>query len=341
LAKVVWGSFGRGTPHRNPIYGLLLGKLRNALSVTKSEIGLIVHILGNASGGLYMNRPFSAQIVRHDRHTFLVDCGEGTQMQIFHLGAQITGIAHIFISHLHGDHVLGLMGILSNYSMKQRTAALQVFGPVGLRAFIEQQLNILQIHLTYPLQIQELQTESPEIIVQLDTIQVSTIPLIHRVEAIGYLFTTIAPKLLKIKVNAIAQHNLSIAQIKEAKKGSDIELEDGTILKNENLTYPKAPARSYAYCSDTAYSETVIDVVKGVDLLYHEATFLEEQRALAIKTKHSTALDAAQVAAKAGVKKLLLGHLSGRFADFKLHEAEARTVFSESYGSEVGKKYEV
>jgi ribonuclease Z len=302
---------------------------------------MTVQILGNASGGLYMNRAFSAQIVQHGRHHFLVDCGEGTQMQVYEFGVKLDKIEFIFISHLHGDHVLGLMGILSNFSMQKRTKNLQIFGPAPIRAFLETQIAHLQLYLTYPLLIHEIQTETPELLATFDTIQVSTIPLVHRVPTIGYIFTTIAPKLKNIRPEVIDQYRLSIDQIKAVKEGKNIRQRNGDLIENTSLVLPTAPVCSYAYCSDTAYSEAVIEAVKGVNLLYHEATFLEDQRELAEKTKHSTAKDAALVAQQAGVKKLILGHLSGRFSDFTAHEAEARTIFAESYGSIIGETYQI
>jgi ribonuclease Z len=300
-----------------------------------------VQILGNNSGGLFIKRHFSAQVVQLEGRRYLIDCGEGTQMQIVKYKVKFERIHHIFISHLHGDHVLGLVGLISSFTMRLRKAPLDVYGPDGLKRFLEVQFELCSVRLSFEVRVHIVSCTQSALLVDDDMIEISTIPLKHRVPAVGYLFRSKPAKLLNLRPDVVPAYGLSIEQIKAAKAGQDVFDANGTLIAPDLLTLPIKPTVAYAYCSDTAYSEKVVESVRGVDLLYHEATFLEKARARATETGHSTAVDAANVAQKAGVKRLILGHLSGRYDDWELHLAEARPIFAETYGTEEGENYEL
>ena len=298
-----------------------------------------VQILGNNSGGLFIKRYFSAQVLRHEQFLFLIDCGEATQMQCAKYHVKIERVDQIFISHLHGDHILGLMGLISSFGMQQRKRPLQIFAPDGLKRFLDVQIEVCQIKLPYPLEVHIVDCSESKIIWENELISVRSIPLRHRVPASGYLFSTKRKVGRNISGAAIQTFSLTISQILDAKKGNPIFNLQGMQIPESELYVDPKPLVRYAYCSDTAYSEEVIALVKGVDILYHEATFLEDNRERATSTGHSTATDAAMVAQKAQVGKLLLGHLSGRFADFETHLEEAQPIFPETYGTIEGETY--
>lgn len=314
-------------------------------------MGFILTILGSSSALPTATTNPTAHLLNVNERFFLIDCGEGTQMQLRRNRVKIQRINHIFISHLHGDHYFGLIGLITTMQLLGRENPLHVFSPPGLKPIIEIQLNSpVQVSTgenfttpeeregSFSLIFHELDARQHKIIFEDDKITVSSIPLKHRIPCCGFLFKE-KTKLRNIVKEVLAKHELSFEQIQKLKLGEDLIKEDGTIIKNEELTIAPAPSLSYAFCSDTQYNESIIPVVEGVDLLYHEATFLHELEKQAKKTAHSTALQAATIAKKANVKQLIIGHFSARYKNPDLLLKEAKSVFENTLPAEEGKKY--
>lgn len=297
-------------------------------------------ILGNGAGGPFQGRNYTAQVLQVENHFFLIDCGEGTQHQLFRYLVPYDRFQQIFISHLHGDHVFGLFGLLTSYCLKQREKKLEIFSPPGLRELIERIAHTFGFAFPFPLEFTEVDASVSETVYENKYLEVRTIPLNHRIACCGWLFRE-KQKPRNIRKDKIAEFDIPFQLIPGIKAGADLNLPDGRLIPNEALTLPPRPPRSFAFCSDTAPSARIIETVTGVDLLYHEATFTEEHRTEAGISFHSTAIQAAETAREAGVKKLLLGHFSGRYADVEQHLAEARGIFAESYASEEGHTYPV
>lgn len=268
----------------------------------------------------------TSQVLEVRNHLFLIDCGEGTQVALRRNRIKFSRIKHIFISHLHGDHFFGLMGVISTFSLLKRTAPLTVYGPKGIKEIVLLQLKMTKSFTSYPLHFCELESKTPELIFEDDRVSVTTIPLKHRIYANGYLFVE---KLRDRKLNISTCLNLDIdkAYYSKIKQGGDITQDNGTVIKNSDLTFDPLPPKSYAYCSDTAYKEDIIDQVKEVTALYHESTFVDSHKHLCKPTGHSTAAQAAQIAAKANVEKLILGHFSTRYRDLNVFIEEAKPIF--------------
>ena len=283
-------------------------------------------ILGCHSATPRENKHTSSQLIEVAGNLFLIDCGEGTQMQLRKSKAKFSRIKHIFISHLHGDHFYGLIGLISTFRLLGRTTDLHIYGPVGIKESITLQLKLANSWTNYSLCFHELSSTESELIYEDEGVTVSTIPLDHRVYTNGFLFTT-KSKMRKINTQAIEGLELEHFHFKQLQQGQSIELSNGELIENEKLTFSPDPPKQYAYCSDTAYNEKIIPLIKGVDLLYHEATFLESHSDLAAKTKHSTALQAAKIAQAAQVKKLVLGHYSNRYDDKAAFIDEASRIF--------------
>jgi ribonuclease Z len=271
----------------------------------------------------------SSQLVEIENNHFLVDCGEGVQMQLMRYQVNFHRINHIFISHLHGDHFLGLMGLIFTMHLQRRTNDLHLYSHRGLDEIITTQLRYTRSWPNFKLVFHRLEKDVREVIYEDNSLTVETIPLQHKIRCSGFLFKEKA-KPRRIDKTKLPE-DLLIKQIAALKKGEDVIDEAGDILyKNEDLTLPPRPSYSYAYCSDTAYHESLIEQIQGVDLLYHEATFLHEDESKALETQHSTALQAAQIAKKAEVGKLLLGHFSARYRDLNPVLEEARKIFIKS-----------
>lgn len=297
-------------------------------------------ILGNSSGGPFHGRHYTAQVLQVENHTFLIDCGEGTQMQIFKYRVKVDACNQIFISHLHGDHVFGLIGLLTNWSHKKRSQPLHIFSPPGLQELIETTIRVCGIKPSYEIVFQVVDPSVSTKIFENAKVEVWTIPLHHRSPTSGWLFREkVKPR--NIRPEKIEAYNIHFSAIPAIKAGGDFDLPDGRVISNAELTVDPPIPLSYAFCSDTTFSEAVIEVVHGVDLLYHEATFIEENAREAIISFHSTAAQAAEVARRAGVKRLILGHISGRYADTAQHLAEARAVFENVEIAEEGGRWEV
>jgi ribonuclease Z len=268
----------------------------------------------------------SAQLVEVQNRSFLVDCGEGTQMQLMKLQANLHRINHIFISHLHGDHYLGLPGLIFTMHLQRRTNELHIYGHRGLDEIITTQFKYSQSSPNFKIIFHSLERDVKEVIYEDDKLTVETIPLSHRIKCSGFLFKE-KPKPRRIDKEKMPA-SLTLQQIASLKRGDDILDEEGNVLY-KNLEYTLSPRRSraYAYCSDTAYNEKMIDQISGVNILYHEATFTEDEISKANETFHSTARQAATIALKAKADKLLLGHFSARYRELDPILDEAKKVF--------------
>ncbi|GAL87686.1 ribonuclease Z [Sporocytophaga myxococcoides] len=293
-----------------------------------------IKILGSSSATPVFNRHHSSQLLTINNQLFLIDCGEGTQLQLIKYKIRFTKINYIFISHLHGDHYLGLVGLLSTMHLNGRTKDLYLFGPPGLDEIITIQLKHSETFLNFKIIFTELDTTTQKVILDLENLTVETIPLIHRINCCGFLFKE-KPKKRKIDKTKIPDH-VTPLQIIALKEGEDVIDKEGNLLKSEQYTFPARKSRSYAYCSDTAYNPGMFGQIKGVDMLYHEATFLHDMESRAKETYHSTTLQAAWTAKETKVKTLLLGHFSARYKDIEPHLAEARTIFQNSFLAEEG-----
>ncbi len=280
----------------------------------------------------------SAQLLNVRERLFLIDCGEGTQERLRMAQVNMGRIARVFISHMHGDHYLGLMGLISSMHLLGRTMALHVHGPLELREVIELQLRISKTYLRFPLRFHAVAHRSGEPVYSDERVEVTELALRHRIESTGYLFReTLRPRHLRKETVELIPHYAR----KAVKMGEDLRLPDGRVIPNAELTEPPSPPRSYAYCSDTAYAPELVPVLKGVDLLYHEATFTEDLAARAKETMHSTARQAATLARDAQVGQLLLGHFSSRYKDTDRLLSEALDVFPNTLPAQEGRTYEV
>lgn len=286
-----------------------------------------ITILGSSGALPAYGRHPSAQLIEIQNRYFLVDCGEAVQMQLIKFQGNYHRISHIFISHLHGDHYLGLMGLIFTMHLQRRTNDLHIHSHRGLDEIITTQLKYSQSVPSFKIIFHTLKKDVREIIFEDDALTVETIPLTHKIRCSGFLFRE-KPKPRRID-KAVLPEGLLIQQLAGLKRGEDVIDDDGNVLyKNEMLTLTPRKSRSYAYCSDTAYSEGIVEQIKGIDLLYHEATFANDEESKARETKHSTAAQAARIAALANVRQLLLGHFSARYKDPQPLLDEAIPVFS-------------
>ncbi|MDR6759920.1 ribonuclease Z [Flavobacterium sp. 2755] len=268
----------------------------------------------------------TSQVLEIKNRLFLIDCGEGTQVQLRKNKIKFSKINHIFISHLHGDHLFGLIGTISTFSLLGRTTDLHIYGPKGIKELILLQLKLTESWTTYNLFFHELESKESEVIFEDNRVIVKTIPLKHRVYTNGYLFQE-KPGERKLNVEAAQHYNIHTAYYQKIKNGGNVTLDDGTVIENEKLSFDPIPAMSYAFCSDTVYNEEVIPIIENADVLYHESTFLESEAPLAQKTLHSTAKEAARIALKANVKHLVLGHYSTRYDGIERFKEEAEEIF--------------
>jgi len=268
----------------------------------------------------------TAQVLEIRNRMFLIDCGEGTQVQLRKNKLKFSKINHIFISHLHGDHMYGLVGLISTFMLLNRQTDLHVYGPKGIKEIILLQLRYSNSFTGYNLYFHELESKESEVIFEDDKVIVKTIPLQHRIYTNGFLFQE-KPKERKLNVEAIEHYQIDKAYYRKIKYGGDITLDNGKIIPNAELSFDPEPTKSYAFCSDTVYNEGIVPHIQNVDVLYHEATFLESEADKAEKTMHSTAKQAATIAKLANVKHLVLGHYSTRYSSIELFQQEAETIF--------------
>ena len=253
---------------------------------------------------------------------------------------KFSAINHIFISHLHGDHFYGLIGLISTFNLLNRNNDLTVYGPKGIQEIIKLQLKFSNSWPQYKLHFVELTSDESEIIFEDDKVIVRTIPLKHRVYTNGFLFQEKIKK-RKINVNAVQNYEIETCYFQNIKNGKDITLEDGRVIPNSELTFDPEEPKSYAFCSDTIYNESIIPIIKNVDVLYHETTFLESEAELAKKTMHSTAKEAARIALQVHCKQLILGHYSTRYESISFFKEEAQTIFENTLLADDGKVFEL
>ncbi len=298
-----------------------------------------LHILGcYAATPRTVTHP-SAQILEIKNHMVLIDCGEGTQMQLRKHKIKFSRINHIFISHLHGDHFFGLPGLVATFRLLGREKALHIYGPKGIKEAITLFLKLGDSWTNYPLHFHELTAKEPEPIFEDEKITVTTIPLNHRVYTNGFLFQEKLGE-RKLHIEAVQKYNIDISSYQNLKNGRDVVLDDGSTVLNTELTFDPPPPKSYAYCSDTQYKPALIPQLHGVDVLYHESTFLETEAHLAKKTKHATAKEAASIAKDAGVGQLVLGHYSTRYKSLHQFKEEAQEIFPNVLLAEDGKVFD-
>ena len=281
----------------------------------------------------------TSQILEIRNHMFLIDCGEGTQVQLRKNKLKFSKINHIFISHLHGDHFYGLVGLISTFMLLNRQTDLHIYGPKGIKEIILMQLRYSDSFTGYNLYFHELESKMSEIIFEDEKVIVKSIPLSHRIYTNGFLFQEKVGD-RKLNIDAVNKFEIDSCYYQKIKNGKDITLDDGTVVFNDELTFDPIQPKSYAFCSDTMYDESIVPIIHGVDVLYHEATFLESEADKALKTKHSTAIEAATIALKSNVKHLILGHYSTRYANIELFREEAITVFPTTYLADDGKQFE-
>jgi ribonuclease Z len=305
--------------------------LQNAMKLT---------ILGTSSALPTSERSPSAHVLNAHERLFLIDCGEGTQMQLRKNRIRFGKINHIFISHLHGDHVFGLYGLLSTLSLMGRKSKMHLYAPSGFENILVSHLKDFDIHLSFEIDFIPLGGRDPVLILDDKYLNVTSFPLQHRIPSFGFLFRE---KLLERNIikESILKYQIPVVRIPAIKKGEDFIATDGTVIKNDEITIPHAEPLSYAYCSDTKYFKRLASFVKDVSVLYHEATFDMSKEDLAALTGHSTTLDAAKTALNAKAGRLIIGHFSGRYKDISFLVEEARTIFPETYAAVDGLSIEI
>ncbi len=288
-----------------------------------------LHILGCGSA-LPTTRHFpTSQIVNVRDKLFMIDCGEGAQLQFRKSHLKFSRLNHIFISHLHGDHCFGLLGLISTLNLLGRTAELHIHSPKGLETLLTPMLDFFNRQMTYKVLFHEFDTKEPTLIYEDRSLTVTTIPLRHRMPCCGFLFAE------KRRPNHIIRemvdfYQVPVYELNRIKNGADYVTPEGKTVSNSLLTRPSAPSRSYAYCSDTICLPSIVEQIKGVDLLFHEATFANEDAPRAKETFHTTAAQAAEIARRAEVKKLLIGHFSARYEDENVLLQEASAIFPDT-----------
>lgn len=285
-----------------------------------------VTVLGSSSAMPTSSRFPSAHVLNAHERLFLIDCAEGTQIQLRRFRVKFAKINHIFISHLHGDHTLGLIGLISSFNLLGREADLHIYAHKELEKNLQYNINFFVDSLNFKIVFHPLVHNKHVIIYEDSKIIVESFPLKHRVPSMGFIFRE-KQGLPNIKKELIEKYGLTLAEITCIKNGSDLTTSDGLTIQNSELTYYSSEPRSYAYCSDTMYSEKLIGFVKNVDLLYHEATFTSGDITLAKQTGHSTSAQAATIALKSGAKKLIIGHFSSRYKRISELEDEAKSIF--------------
>lgn len=268
----------------------------------------------------------TSQVLEIKGHLFLIDCGEGTQVQLRKYKVKFSRIKHVFISHLHGDHFFGLPGLISTFHLMGRETEMHIYGPKGIKEVILLLLKLGKSHTKFPLYFHELTETSPQLIFEDDKLTVETIPLTHRVYTNGFLFKE-KPGERKLNIELARDLNIDLSYYHKIKQGYDVENRDGKLIANSQITFDPPLPKSYAYCSDTSYNPVMVPQITGVTVLYHESTFLDLHYQLAEKTKHSTSKEAAAIARKSQVGCLILGHYSGRYNNLEIFRKEAMEIF--------------
>jgi len=298
-----------------------------------------ITILGSGSALPTSKIHPSAHIINAYEHFFLIDCGEGTQMQLRKFKINLSKIEHILISHIHGDHVYGLLGLLSTFNLLNRQNDIFIYGHPELEELLNFFKKFSGQHLSYRINFIPF-SENSEIIYEDKNINIQTIPLKHKIPVAGFIIKE-KPRLLNIKKEMIDFYKISVKDIQKIKEGKDYITENGEIIPNKILTLPPIIPRSYAYCTDTLFTRSILKYIENVDILYHEATYLHKDIDLARETTHSTAIQAATIAREANAKKLIIGHFSPRYKDFQEFLSEAKTIFENTEIAEEGKTYSI
>jgi len=297
-------------------------------------------ILGSSSAVPTSKRNLTAHVLNVHERFFLIDCGEGTQIQIRKNKIRFGKIDHIFISNLHGDHIFGLFGLISTFNLLNRDKDLHIYAHPDLENIINRHIEYFERSISFKIVYHHLNPKVNEVIFEDDKVKVETIPLKHRIPTCGFKFTE-QPYLRNLRKDVVQIYNIPISKIQEIREGADFMNDAGELIPNSRLTLPPYKIRSYAYCTDTAYSEKIVPIIRDVDLLFHEATFAKSMKKQAKLTFHSTSEDAANIAKKAAAKKLILGHFSARYKDVSQIINEAKEIFVNTFSAEDGEKYEV
>ncbi|QMU63767.1 MAG: ribonuclease Z [Flavobacteriaceae bacterium] len=302
-------------------------------------MNLALTILGCHSATPRVSSYPTAQYLEINGRHFLIDCGEGTQRQMRKYKVGFSKINHIFISHLHGDHFFGLIGLISTFGILNREKELHIYGPKGVEEVTNLQLKVSKTYTNFTIIFHELTSKKSELVFEDDKVAVRTIPLNHRVYTNGYLFTE-KHKQRGLNMNEIKKYpEIKTCDYASLKMGKDFTLSNKRIIPNANLTHDPPQSKSYAFCSDTSYKPDIIPIIKNVDLLYHEATFLSDREDLAKKTQHSTAKQAAKIARLANVQTLIIGHYSSRYKEIEAFKEEARQIFDPVFLAKEGEKF--
>lgn len=284
------------------------------------------------------NNPTS-QVLEMQNRLFLIDCGEGTQVQLRKKKIKFSKINHIFISHLHGDHCFGLIGVVTTFAMLGRETDLHIYGPKGVKELILMQLKISGSFTSYKLYFHELESQESEVVFEDEKVIVKSIPLRHRVYTNGYLFQE-KPKEKRLNVEKVQQYGIDKCYYQNIKNGKDITLDNGQVIPNSELSFEPEKSKSYAFCSDTIYKEDIVPIIENVDVLYHESTFLEQDEQYTERTMHCTAKQAAKIAKLADAKNLILGHYSTRYGSIEPFKEQAQEVFENVHLADDGKEFE-
>lgn len=299
---------------------------------------LSVTILGNNSAVPAFNRHPTSQVVSQDGTNYLVDCGEGTQIQMIKYKIRRGKISHIFISHLHGDHYFGLVGLLNTFGLLNHKQELHVYGPSPLQQIIEIQMKVAETQFPYPLFFHTL--TKPEVLVDNDKISISCFPTTHRIECYGFLFEEKEGK-RKLLIDKVRKLNIPVSFYSSLQNGLDYITPRGQVIRNDEVTTSADKGKKYAFCADTRYDESMIQYIYGADMIYHETTYLDNFRDKAFERFHSTTRQAAELARKAMVKKLLIGHFSSKYNTLDPFEIEARQIFPNTELAIEGSTYEI
>jgi ribonuclease Z len=297
-------------------------------------------ILGSSSAVPTSKRNLTAHVLNVHERFFLIDCGEGTQLQLRKNKIRFGKINHIFISHLHGDHIFGLFGLLSTFNLLHRETDLHIYAHPELENILNRHIEYFERTMSYKIIYHHLNPKLNEIIYDDGKLIVETIPLKHRVPTCGFLFRE-ALHLRNLKKNVVNAFNIPIRKIRSVQEGADFINDEGDVIENSRLTFSPYKSRSYAYCTDTAYSEKIVPLIKRVDLLFHESTLAKNLKKQAKQTFHSTTIDAANIAQKAEVGKLIIGHFSARYKDVAPLVKEAQEIFLNTVSAEDGEKHSI
>jgi ribonuclease Z len=299
-----------------------------------------VTILGSSSALPTSQRFPTSQVVKFNEQLFLVDCGEGTQIQLRKYRFKIGKINHIFISHLHGDHIYGLPGLISSLALYGKKGELHIYAHSDLKLMMEGMMKFMNEITDLTVKYHPLNFKRSSPLYEDNKIRITSFPVKHRIPCCGFLFQELITE-LHLDKQALEQYDIPVSQRLNIKHGADLTLPDGSVIPNMELTIAPVPARSYAFCTDTLFRKSIVPLIEGVNLLYHEATFAGDMEELAKKTFHSTSLQAAEIARLARVKKLVLGHFSSRYKSVDTLVEEARTVFPDTVAASDGDCFEL